>query len=101
VSERKREAAGVLATGRPSCRWQSKAKSWPRRQVPGRRGEINAANCSLTPSTHFSNGLASDAATELGDETTVVANGEGRVAGDHSNDIFSSKPVHQIPVPRR
>jgi hypothetical protein len=42
--------------------------------------EISAANSSSTPSTHFSNGLASDKATELGDEATVVADGEGPVA---------------------
>jgi hypothetical protein len=63
--------------------------------------EISAANSSSTPSTHFSNGLASDKATELGDEATVVADGEGPVASDDGNHIRSSKQVRRIRARRR
>ena len=52
--------------------------------------EISAANSSSTPSTHLSNGLASDKATELGDEATVAADGEGPVASNDGNHIRSS-----------
>jgi hypothetical protein len=62
--------------------------------------EISAANSSSTPSTHFSNGLASVEATELGDEATVVADGEGPVASDDGTHIRSSKQVRRIRVRR-
>jgi hypothetical protein len=52
--------------------------------------EKSAANSSSAPSSHFSNGLASDKATELGAEATVVAHGEGPVASDDGNRIRSS-----------
>ena len=63
--------------------------------------EISAANSSSTPSTHFSYGLASDEATELGDEATVVADGESPVALDDGNHIRSSKQVRRIRARRR
>jgi hypothetical protein len=63
--------------------------------------EISAPNSSSTPSTHFSNGLASDKATELGDEATVAADGEGPVASDDGNHIRSSKQVRRIRARKR
>jgi hypothetical protein len=51
--------------------------------------------------SHFSNRLASDKATELGDEATVVADGEGPVASDDGSHIRSSKTVRRIRARRR
>ena len=63
--------------------------------------EISAANSSSTPSTHFNNGLASDKATELGDEATVAADGEGPVASGGVDHIRQSRLARRIRGPKR
>ena len=45
--------------------------------------------------------MASDKATELGDEVTVVVDGEGPVASDDGNHIRSSKQVRRIRARKR